>query len=60
MVFIGTAGWSLPKPAAQRFPEQGLSLTRYAAVFDGVEVNSSFYRRHKPDTWARLGRQCAG
>lgn len=53
MVFIGTAGWSLPKPAAQRFPEQGSSLTRYAAVFDGVEVNSSFYRRHKADTWAR-------
>jgi uncharacterized protein YecE (DUF72 family) len=53
MVTIGTAAWSIPKSTAERFPEQGSSLRRYASVFDGVEVNSSFYRRHKPETWQR-------
>ncbi|MDB5525038.1 MAG: hypothetical protein JWM58_2801 [Rhizobium sp.] len=53
MVFIGTAGWSISRPFADRFPSDGSSLARYSAVFNGVEVNSSFYRRHKPDTWQR-------
>lgn len=53
MTFIGTAAWSIPKASAERFPAEGSSLARYAAVFDGVEINSSFYRRHKRDTWQR-------
>jgi uncharacterized protein YecE (DUF72 family) len=53
MTIVGTAAWSLPKTSAHRFPSEGSSLARYAAVFDGVEVNSSFYRRHKPETWKR-------
>ena len=28
-------------------------LQRYASAFHGVEVNSSFYRRHRKDTWQR-------
>lgn len=28
-------------------------LERYATIFDGVEVNSSFYRAHRPATWER-------
>lgn len=28
-------------------------LARYAQVFDAVEINSSFYRPHKPQTYAR-------
>ena len=28
-------------------------LSRYASVFDGVEINSTFYRRHKTSTFAR-------
>jgi uncharacterized protein YecE (DUF72 family) len=28
-------------------------LTRYASVFNGVEINSTFYRRHKTSTFAR-------
>jgi uncharacterized protein YecE (DUF72 family) len=50
---IGTAGWSLYKPPAGRFPDQGSHLERYAATFDAVEINSSFYRPHKPETYAR-------
>ena len=50
---IGTAGWSLYKPPDGRFPGTGSHLERYAAMFDAVEINSSFYRSHKPETYAR-------
>ena len=36
-----------------RFPSEGNALERYAAVFDAVEINSSFYRSHRPSTWER-------
>ena len=49
---VGTAGWSVARTAT-RFPQDGSSLERYAAVFSGVEINSSFYRRHRPATWQR-------
>jgi len=50
---IGTAGWSIPRGIAGRFPAEGATLERYAAVFDAVEVNSSFYRPHRRTTWER-------
>ncbi|RZI77009.1 MAG: DUF72 domain-containing protein [Pseudomonas sp.] len=50
---IGTAGWSIPWAASARFPSEGTALERYARVFDGVEVNSSFHRPHRTGTWAR-------
>lgn len=50
---VGTAGWSLPKRHAAEFPMQGTHLGRYAQRFSAVEVNSSFYRPHKPATYAR-------
>lgn len=50
---IGCAGWNLPKEAAAAFPEAGSHLERYAAVFPVVEINSSFYRPHRPQTYAR-------
>jgi uncharacterized protein YecE (DUF72 family) len=53
LIRIGTAGWSLPKPHAAEFPSEGTHLQRYAQRFSGVEINSSFYRPHKPDTYAR-------
>lgn len=53
MPFIATAAWSIPKTVADRFPETGSGLERYAAVFDGVEVNSTFYRRHRKTTFER-------
>jgi uncharacterized protein YecE (DUF72 family) len=52
-VYIGCAGWSLPKAAALWFPHEGSHLERYAARFDCVEINSSFYRPHRPATYAR-------
>lgn len=53
MPIVATAAWSVPKSVADRFPREGSVLERYAAVFTGVEINSTFYRRHRPDTFAR-------
>jgi len=50
---VGCAGWSLPKEHAGRFPAEGSHLARFAASFPAVEINSSFYRPHRPATYAR-------
>ena len=50
---IGTAGWSIAVAHAEAFPREGASLERYAARFAAVEINSSFHRPHRPETWAR-------
>ena len=52
-VRVGCAGWSIPREHAGRFPEVGSHLVRYAQRFPAVEVNSSFYRPHRPSTYAR-------
>jgi len=51
--YIGTAGWSLPSAHAGAFPAEGSQLERYAAVLNCVEINSSFYRPHRPQTYER-------
>jgi uncharacterized protein YecE (DUF72 family) len=50
---VGCAGWAIPREAAPSFPSEGSHLERYAAFFPAVEINSSFYRPHKPQTYAR-------
>lgn len=52
-VRIGTAGWSIPRQDADRFPAEGTSLERYAACFPVAEINSSFHRPHRLSTWQR-------
>lgn len=52
-ILVGTAGWSIPAHYREHFPEVGSHLERYAAVFDAVEINSSFYRPHRRTTYAR-------
>jgi len=52
-VRVGCAGWSIPNGLVGRFPEGGSHLVRYARRFPAVEVNSSFYRPHRPSTYAR-------
>lgn len=54
-VRIGTAGWSIARDAADRFPIEGAGLERYASRFDAVEINSSFHRPHRVSTWQRWG-----
>lgn len=50
---IGTAGWSLGAEQRKHAPERGTHLERYAAVFDAVEIDSSFYRSHQHKTYVR-------
>ncbi|KFL31131.1 hypothetical protein JP75_09480 [Devosia riboflavina] len=50
---MGTAGWSIPSALSDHFEAEGSGLERYARVFSGAEVNSSFYRRHREATWRR-------
>jgi uncharacterized protein YecE (DUF72 family) len=50
---IGTAAWSIPKEHAAPFPVAGSHLERYGAVFNAVEVNTSFYRPHRTATFER-------
>jgi uncharacterized protein YecE (DUF72 family) len=38
---------------ADRFGDGASHLERYATRFNAVEINSSFYRLHKPETYAR-------
>ena len=52
-ILIGTAGWAIPGIHRDRFPAEGSHLARYAAVFDAVEINSSFYRPHRRSTYER-------
>jgi uncharacterized protein YecE (DUF72 family) len=51
--YLGTAGWAIPRAAADEFPSDGSHLARYAARFNCVEINSSFYRPHRAATYAR-------
>ncbi|MFN2564341.1 MAG: DUF72 domain-containing protein [Gemmatimonadaceae bacterium] len=54
LVFIGRAGWSLSRTEQAHVPPEGASiLERYARRFPAVEINSSFYRPHRPATYAR-------
>jgi uncharacterized protein YecE (DUF72 family) len=50
---VGTAGWKIPGPVRERFAGEGTHLERYARRFSCVEINSSFYRPHRPSTYAR-------
>jgi uncharacterized protein YecE (DUF72 family) len=52
-VYIGCAGWSLPREAQAHFPAEGTHLVRYAARLPAAEINTSFYRPHRPATYAR-------
>lgn len=53
LVFIGTAGWSIPRSCAEFFPGAGSHLERYARVLPCAEINSTFYRSPRPATYAR-------
>jgi uncharacterized protein YecE (DUF72 family) len=53
IIRIGCAGWSIPKELGGHFPEDGSHLERYAARLPAVEINSSFYKPHRPATYAR-------
>jgi uncharacterized protein YecE (DUF72 family) len=51
--YVGTAGWSIPRASADRFPGDGTHLQRYARLLRGAEINSSFHRPHAAATYAK-------
>ena len=50
---IGCAGWTIPKVLAGSFPGDSTHLERYAERLTCVEINSSFYKPHREQTYAR-------
>jgi uncharacterized protein YecE (DUF72 family) len=50
---IGCAGWTIPKDAAPAFTGAGTHLQRYAEVFPVTEINSSFHRPHRAQTYEK-------
>jgi uncharacterized protein YecE (DUF72 family) len=52
-IYIGTAGWSIPRTEQRRFPPGESLLARYAKALPAVEINSTFYRPHRATTFER-------
>ncbi len=52
-IYIGNAGWSIPRSSAHHYPPGGTHLERYARVFACAEINSSFHRPHSASTYAK-------
>lgn len=50
---IGCAGWAIASRQAALFGDGESHLARYATRFDVVEINSSFHRPHRQETYAR-------
>jgi uncharacterized protein YecE (DUF72 family) len=48
---VGTAGWAIPRAVSSAFPLVGTGLQRYAARLNCAEINSSFYRSHRQQTY---------
>lgn len=53
VVRIGTASWAIPRCISGAFSAEGSGLVRYAANFNATEINSTFRRGHRPQTWQR-------
>ena len=60
LVFVGTAGWSLPRAEQARFPADGTHLERYAQLLRGAEINASFYRSLRPALYAKWAAAVPG
>lgn len=53
MIRVGCAGWAIASRQAGLFGDGDSTLARYATRFDVVEVNSTFHRSHRPETYVR-------
>lgn len=52
-VLVGTAAWALPRASRDAFPQVGSQLDRYAQVLSCTEINSTFSKVHRPETFMR-------
>lgn len=53
IIRVGTAGWSIPGRYQELFAGDGSHLERYGQRLHAVEINSSFYRHHRVNTYRR-------
>jgi uncharacterized protein YecE (DUF72 family) len=53
VIFVGSAGWNIPRVHKARFAAEGTGLQRYASRLNAAEINSSFYRPHAIGTYER-------
>ncbi|MEO5759492.1 MAG: DUF72 domain-containing protein [Mesorhizobium sp.] len=51
--FIGTAGWGISARYQDDFPQSGSHLERYAGRLPVVEIDTSFSRSHRRETYER-------
>lgn len=52
-IHIGTAGWTIARRYQDTLAGSGTHLERYAQRLNAVEINSSFRRHHRAQTYAR-------
>lgn len=52
-IYIGCADWNIRKPFHKYFPGEGTHLERFAKVLNAVEIDSTFYKPHRVDTYVR-------
>ncbi|ESZ47269.1 DUF72 domain-containing protein [Mesorhizobium sp. RSR565B] len=50
---IGTAGWGIPSRYKADFPQSGSHLERYGKRFPAVEIDTTFYKPHRRETYER-------
>ncbi len=50
---IGTAGWNIPLTLRDYFHTGSSHLEGYSQVFNAVEINTSFHKPHKKNTYER-------
>jgi uncharacterized protein YecE (DUF72 family) len=55
-LLLGTAGWNVPSSCRERIGGDGSHLERYARAFNAVEINTSFYKPHRVETYQRWAR----
>jgi uncharacterized protein YecE (DUF72 family) len=52
-LYVGTAGWNIPRLHRSQFDAEGSQLQRYASRLNAAEINSSFYRPHAAAVYQR-------
>ena len=52
-VYVGSAGWNIPRLHRSHFADDGSQLHRYATGLNAAEINSSFYRPHAAAIYQR-------
>lgn len=57
-IYIGCEDWSVGREQAAVFPIEGTHLQRYGSQLSCVEINSSFHRPHRHQTYVRRVESC--